>query len=268
MGVLTHGSTARAVRRRNKSQAKHVLANRIDEQRAAESLKFDAWFDEYDLDHDRRLDKAELANLLLHLQPDSPPSDATLDRLIEEAKRHSAEGDPVQREQLRPVLLKNLAYVKEAQFLDTIFSRFDEDHSGTLNRDELQNLMHAVATGDAMAFPDGDPAQKQAACIAYKLKCLNDLHKKGIIDQAALIEKRKRIHDRHHDLMTPRLRDRDPEPEEVAYVLDTADADKDGKIERNECLAALGLWMKILKDDPFHAGGHQVKDKSHACVTM
>jgi len=165
------------------------------------------------------------------------------------------------------VLLKNLAYVKEAQFLDAIFDRFDRDGSGALDRDELKKLMYSVSQGDVLAFPAGDPMQTQAACIAYKLKCLEDLKAKGIIDDATLREKRKRIHQRHHDLMTPRLRDREPEPEEVDFVLDRVDADHDAMIERNECLAALGLWMHILKEDPFHVN-HGVKDKSHACRLM
>ena len=141
------------------------------------------------------------------------------------------------------------------------------DGSGSLDCEELKKLMYSVSQGDVQAFPAGDPMQTQAACIAYKLKCLEDLLAKGIIDDHTLREKRRRIHHRHHELMTPRLRDREPEPEEVDFVLDRVDSDHDGRIGRNECLAALGLWMHILKEDPFHVN-HGVKDKSHACPLM
>lgn len=235
----------------------------MEARRVEEAKKFDDWFSEFDRNNDRHLDKSELAALLMTIQPDCPPADSTLDRLMEEAKLIGT-GEPVQRSQLRAILLKNLAYVKEAQFLDNVFERFDQDGSGSLDRDELKGMMFSVSSGDVRVFPSGDPAQAQAACIAYKLKCLEDLRKKGIIDEQVVKEKRLRIFKRHHNLMSPRLREHDPQPEEIDFVLDQVDQNKDNKISKDECLAALGIWMQVMKDDPVAV--HTKEEKSHTCV--
>ena len=170
------------------------------------------------------------------------------------------------REQLARVVLKNLSYVKEAQFIDTLFDRFDEDKSGSLDRDELKGLMHSIALGDVKVFPPGDPAYAQAACIAYKFKCLEDLMAKGVIDEPYFREKRARVVKRHTGLMSPRLRERDPEPHEVDFVIEQVDTNNDNRINKEECMAALGMWMQVMKDDPDVAAGPS--EKSHACALM
>ena len=204
--------------------------------------------------------------MLMTLQPEAPPSDETLDRLMREAKLEDDQHEPVHREQLARVVLKNLSYVKEAQFIDTLFDRFDEDKSGSLDRDELKGLMHSIALGDVKVFPPGDPAYAQAACIAYKFKCLEDLMAKGVIDEPYFREKRARVVKRHTGLMSPRLRERDPEPHEVDFVIEQVDTNNDNRINKEECMAALGMWMQVMKDDPDVAAGPS--EKSHACALM
>ena len=191
--MLTRSHAARKERRRRKSEMKRMLAARMAARQEAEREHLDAWFREFDKNDDRRLDKKELAALLMTLQPEAPPSDETLDRLMREAKLEDDQHEPVHREQLARVVLKNLSYVKEAQFIDTLFDRFDEDKSGSLDRDELKGLMHSIALGDVKVFPPGDPAYAQAACIAYKFKCLEDLMAKGVIDEPYFREKRARV---------------------------------------------------------------------------
>lgn len=264
--MLTRSHAARKERRRRKSEMKRMLAARMAARQEAERQHLDAWFREFDKNDDRRLDKKELAALLMTLQPEAPPSDETLDRLMREAKLEDDQHEPVHREQLARVVLKNLSYVKEAQFIDTLFDRFDEDKSGSLDRDELKGLMHSIALGDVKVFPPGDPAYAQAACIAYKFKCLEDLMAKGVIDEPYFREKRARVVKRHTGLMSPRLRERDPEPHEVDFVIEQVDTNNDNRINKEECMAALGMWMQVMKDDPDVAAGPS--EKSHACALM
>ena len=132
--------------------------------------------------------------------------------------------------------------------------------------DELRQLMHTIASGDVKFFPPGDPAYNQAACVAYKFKCLEDLQKKGILTEEVLKEKRNKVIARHKGLMSPRLREHDPEDHELDFVIDKIDVNHDNKISKDECLAALGIWMQVMKDAPAHEA--LPKDKSHACALM
>ena len=75
------------------------------------------------------------------------------------------------------------------------------------------------------------------------------------------------VQGRNAALISPRVREHDPTTEEVDFVLSQADANHDNKIEKSECLAALGLWLQILKDDPSGGDGRPGHDrKSGACV--
>ena len=139
--MLTRSHAARRERRRRKSELKRMLEARYEARKEADRKTFDAWFEAFDTDGNRRLDKAELAALLLTLQPEAPPADDVLDRLINDARAGAPEHEPVTREQLQRVVQKNLGYVKEAQFLETLFARFDGDASGFLDRDEQGRKM-------------------------------------------------------------------------------------------------------------------------------
>ena len=136
------------------------IKQRLRDRRRAESERFDEWFDHFDAKDAAVLDREELVRLCLFLQPEHPPAPDTVDRLLHEAAAAGENGAPATREQLRAVVLKNLArgarvamistvsagrsrrrivarrtdaprrYIKEAKLLDGIFERFDEDRSG------------------------------------------------------------------------------------------------------------------------------------------
>ena len=57
---------------------KHLLEHRLERKRKEEALRFNAWFEQFDQDKSRTLDKSELAVLMLSIQPDSPPDDVRL----------------------------------------------------------------------------------------------------------------------------------------------------------------------------------------------
>ena len=75
--MLTRSHAARRERRRRKSELKRMLEARYEARKEADRKTFDAWFEAFDTDGNRRLDKAELAALLLTLQPEAPPAPAT-----------------------------------------------------------------------------------------------------------------------------------------------------------------------------------------------
>ena len=147
-----------------------------------------------------------------------------------------------------------------------IFERFDEDHSGFLERDELMKLMFSVSQGDVIPLAADDPAAEAARRLRYKLQCLDELHAKGVIDADSLRAKRDRVQQRNHALVSPRVREHDPTPAEVDFVLQQADANGDNKIARDECLAALGLWLQILKDDHAEDKGHERDAPTPVCA--
>lgn len=156
---------------------------------------------------------------------------------------------------------KNTMLAKEQDYLDKIFNRYDEDNSGYLEPSEVRTLMQAVAQGDVMQFDSTDPAAQEAACISYKLNCIDELKKKGIINEKVWREKRANVVKRHQSVMCPRFSEKDPDEADIAFVIDQCDKNRDNKISRDELIAAMGLWRQISQNT-------QGEAKSQVCAVM
>lgn len=155
---------------------------------------------------------------------------------------------PITREQLRMAIQQNLLLCKEQHYLDSIFNRYDVDKSGYLEPGEVKSLMEAAAHGDVLFFEDDHECAAEAKCISYKLKCLDDMKRKGVINDKVWREKRANIAKRHQRIMSPRLSDRDPDANDVAFVLAQCDKNNDGRISRDELFMAIGLWIQVSHD--------------------
>ena len=143
--------TPNAIAQANK-RLKHLRA--LDAKRqAARKEKLTDWFNRFDLNQDQMLQRDELRELLTHLQPQAPPTEANLDFLIVHATRIESSslslpgnknGSVPWNDAMETVLLYT-DYVKEQTFIDAIFDEFDDDNSGTLDPSELPGLLAKCA---------------------------------------------------------------------------------------------------------------------------
>lgn len=126
--------------------------------REAERLKrvqvqVESWFDQFDENGDGRLQRDELRALLTWIHPSRPPTEENLDYLIQKAtavvssslkipgNKHGSVG----WYEIRATVLQYGDYVKDQKYIDSIFRRYDVDENGTLDKDELLELLTAVA---------------------------------------------------------------------------------------------------------------------------
>lgn len=212
-------------RSRPKRDRRQEMEEMLATKRREEQKVFDRWFEQRE-----DMDRDELRQLVLSLT-NQVPSDESIDRMMKSSK-----------EELRAEVQKNMSYT---QYLDNIFNRYDADGSGFLEPSEVKALMLAAAHGDVLHFELGDPNAHEAACLSYKLKCLDDLKSKGILGEKDWRNKRQTIASRHAALMSPSLSDREPDDADVAFVLEQCDTNNDHKISREELLTAIGLWIQI-----------------------
>lgn len=152
---------------KSKPQAKKLAALRLAE--AQRKARLDAevagWMEEFDLNRDSLLQRDELRALLTHLHPERPPTEETLDFLIERATAIESysmriKGNPngdVSWHEVRPTVVRFHEYCKDQKYLDAIFRRFDADNNGTFDPSELPALLRAVAPSDC-TVTDADVA--------------------------------------------------------------------------------------------------------------
>lgn len=245
------------------------LERRLKEKQLRDRVTLDQYFAQFDVDNNDCLDKSELATLLLFLQPEAPPDVQTLDMLLAEcaieAKNQrevgsaAADGDDatpvsaVPRELFCFVIQKFLSFVKEQKYLVEIFTKFDMNSSGYLETDELLRLIEAIGSGHVRHFADDDPTAAHAEAVTYKLKSLDDLRDKKIIDESTWREKRLKCFQRNTHLVSPRRIGRQPDDGDVEFILALLDRNGDLRISlkewvaRSECLAAVGTWLEVSK---------------------
>mmetsp|Transcript_16399 Transcript_16399/g.55350 ORF Transcript_16399/g.55350 Transcript_16399/m.55350 type:complete len:278 (-) Transcript_16399:27-860(-) len=267
-----------ALRRRlDKLNKKEQLKDKLEmyeRKREQEDAMFEAFFEEFDGDGSRHLDRAELTALMLRLRPHAPPTDEQLDRMLRSAvdlatadvaasgSPADADAPPVQKKHLKFVVLDQVSHEKEEQYIDNIFQRYDADNNGYLERAECLKLIIAIVHGDVLPVTTSGPEAQQAAGLMYKLSCLEALVAEGVLDADTYREKRLKIVSRHSKFMSPKLGDKEPDDYDMDFILAQCDADHDGKISRGECVAAISLWVRIV---------NQTEEKRHqsgACALM
>jgi len=113
---------------------------------------------QFDANKDGKLQRDELRNLLAFLHPSRPPTEENLDYLVERAtaiESHSMripgkKNGAVGWHDLRQVVSWYGDYVKDQLYIDSIYSRFDSDNSGSLERSEIGALLRSVAPEDCV----------------------------------------------------------------------------------------------------------------------
>ncbi|KAJ1452093.1 hypothetical protein M885DRAFT_528141 [Pelagophyceae sp. CCMP2097] len=261
----------RSARLRRESKSNKIL--RMNESmrhfREEEQTKLDVWFAAQDLDGNGMIDARELASLMPSVEPDWVHSDAIIEKMMAYARELSAkagtvhaEGAPpgIGKDQIVRVLDFQKQFAKERQFVDFVFSQFDADNSGFLDFVEMRNVVHAVASGTVvMDLDDSDPLARKAQCVKFRLFCLEDLYKSGKLNQAEYARKREMVFAKHPDIAGPKTVQRDIDDADLEWVMLQCDGDNDGRISKDECSAAIALWLKVAnlanlgENDPKHA---------------
>lgn len=261
----TSGKTqAKASSRRRKSsivwsvrKRQELMRELAEERREAEREVFEKWFAENEVNK-------ESLRKLIRAMGSSVVSDEMIDSILS-----CWSGGQRTPDELRQVAAKTIQHHKEQNFLDKIFDRYDFDKSGFLEPSEVRHLLQAVAQGDVMHFDETDPAAHEAACTSYKLRCIDELKRKGIINEKVWREKRANVVKRHQSIMSPRVGERAPDDDDLDFVLENCDKNNDQKISRDELLAAIDLWIQVSRDAAARsAQQNRQNNQSHFCVVM
>ena len=162
-----------------------MLTKREAERRARIQAEIEVWFNQFDENGDGRLQRDELRALLTWLHPSRPPTEENLDFLIEKATaiesssmriRGNKNGD-VSWHDVRPCVLEYGDYCKDQSYIDSVFQRFDNDHSGELDAEELLLLLRSIAPEDISV---------DMSDVEYVLQQF-DLNSDGVIDRDELL---------------------------------------------------------------------------------
>ena len=143
--VIQGSAVAKAAeRRRNLSLIKA-------EREAELQSQVGEWFEQFDEDGNRQLDRSELRKLLAHLHPDSPPAEEALDYLITKATQivspsltiEGTSDGMIPWDAAVKTVTRYSSYLKHKRSLDALMQRFDTDNSGKLETSELAALLRA-----------------------------------------------------------------------------------------------------------------------------
>lgn len=106
----------------------------------AEAAVFaEEWFQNFDENHDGKLDRDEIQLLLAHVYPDLPPATPeSINLLLEKLGAVDDHDDVV------AVIVRYGCYICEKQELDAVFQEFDHNDNGVLDKSELQQLLAKV----------------------------------------------------------------------------------------------------------------------------
>ncbi|KAL1526755.1 hypothetical protein AB1Y20_015451 [Prymnesium parvum] len=126
-----------------------------------EQAKVDAWFAQFDVNHSGVLEREQLSKLLEHLTGTSPDR-VTMEFLMQKAIAIDTTGDGkpdtsgISRASAEAVVAKYAHYVEQKEVLQSIFTDFDTNHSGRLERGQLRALLLKVSPGKEVADSDVD----------------------------------------------------------------------------------------------------------------
>lgn len=135
------------------AERKRILQERKRERQAQLQLQVDEWFERFDEDHNKQLDRNELRKLLMHLHPDTPVEEEALDYLMKRATEivspsltleGSADGLIPKFHAVKTVT-RYSQYLKNKRELDGLLKRFDSDANGKLEPEELTALLRHIS---------------------------------------------------------------------------------------------------------------------------
>lgn len=121
------------------------------------------WFTQFDKNQSGVLEREQLSELLVYLNPSNPPDDEALDLLMQKAIAIDTTGDGkadttgISRQSAEAVVHKYSDYCAQRAVLNGIFEEFDTNKNNLLEPDQLRALLEKVSPD----FPVTDEDVKQ-----------------------------------------------------------------------------------------------------------
>lgn len=169
------------------------------------------------------------------------------------------------------------------------FDKHDKDADGKLSRDELKGLLEATASTSpseealdlamklaaAKGADDGitkkvafDVVGKTTAYVKEQaaidpIFAEYDKDNSGALDRAELLGVLKTI-----GKGVEGISEEDITEEDVEIVMELADKDSSGTIEKSEAMFACATWKRLLRDESAPASQKAKKAKSSACMIL
>ena len=246
------GLAARATARRQKRSRRQQLEEMKAYQAGLEEQKMQRWFDTYDKDKDGGLDRDEFAMLVRGLDKDEECDDLAVERLFEKALNGSA-SEKVDQAAVKDTVLRYREYLMHHEYLDNIMDKFDKDKSGALDKGEIKSMLETI-------LKDGASLVVHSKARQYKLGVLSDAHDKGTLDDTSYTRKVNKVQGIDETKKPSIMEVTD---DDVDFVMAEADTDKNGTLDREEVLASLAAWTKLLQ-----MAGDQNDDASSMCLLM
>eukprot|EP00944_MAST-04C_sp_MAST-4C-sp1_P003852 g3852.t1 len=136
---------AAAGRLRNKRLTNHkAKVDRLQNEREEEERKeMETWFENHDVDNDNKFDSEELKSLFHHIEPTFALSEEAGKFLLD--KISSVE--EINKENVMEIVRKYRHYAKQWDKLNELFTKYDKNRNGILEKNEIRSLMIDKARG-------------------------------------------------------------------------------------------------------------------------
>ena len=166
-----------AVRRKKEAQRKALL----EMQNQKDEAELNAWFEKYDKEANEHLSRSEVENLLTEVKREllGDPNAVVRPELLERImKTFDISGDgQIEKQHALGAVKKYKAILKNEALLDELFTKHDQDHSGTLSSPQLKALLTELS-GEMSNTPkvtDADVEWVQGKCQKQAGEALNRL---------------------------------------------------------------------------------------------
>ena len=123
---------------RKKAERRQQQANAKEAREAELSLQLEGWWAKHDADASGTLDSAEFKGLLVAVLG-GDIEDEFVVRLVD------ATGGEITKLNVHKAIGKYQAYLKDKATLDALFSKYDSDGNGTVDKSEMQAILSACA---------------------------------------------------------------------------------------------------------------------------
>ena len=136
---------AAAGRLRNKRLTNYkAKVDRLQNERDEEERKeMETWFENHDVDNDNKFDSEELKSLFHHIEPTFALSEEAGKFLLD--KISSVE--EINKENVTEIVRKYRHYAKQWDKLNELFTKYDINRNGILEKNEIRSLMEDKARG-------------------------------------------------------------------------------------------------------------------------
>ena len=207
-------------------------------QRELEEKQVDDWMNKYDTDGNGMIEKGEFEKLIqgvyggqgVAIEPEVIAS------LFKKCTEGTENPNSIERNKVRETVVKYKESLVHHEYLNALMDQFDTNKDGNLDRDEIKRMLQII-------LRDGAKLQLNSKGREYKLSSLENLYNKAILDKNSYMQKLHKAQGGGDDV----VKYSEVSDEDVDFILKEADADGNGVLDRDEVLASLALWTRLMK---------------------